>query len=322
VAHLFNTWPAASSLERVEAARAAGVATVLSPIFMDHRESAWARRVLRGGALAAGRGPRAGIARARLHRTPVARRAREGDDVREYHRAVARMIDLADHVACLSHAELDGLRAIGCEPASKSFVWNTVDPTPFAAADPERFRREQGLGKYVVCVGRVEFRKNQVMLLRAMRDTALEVVVIGSSHSRRYQRAVDALAGPRVHHVDHLPAGGERLASAIAGAAAFVLPSWVEGAPISALEAAAAGTPLVLGDRAGVREYFGALAHYCEPSDPGAIRRATQSAIDADSPAWRERRRALIAQKLTIDVAACETEAAYLRAIAMRRARS
>ena len=116
--------------------------------------------------------------------------------------------------------------------------------------------------------------------------------------------------------MDHLEPGGELLASAYAGAAAFALPSWVEGAPISALEAAAAGCPLVLGDRAGVREYFGALAAYCEPSDPASIRAAIEAAIAEDSPALRERRRALVSERLTVAAAARDTAAAYAPALA------
>jgi glycosyltransferase involved in cell wall biosynthesis len=315
VAHVFNTWPARSSLERVEAARAAGVPMVLSPIYMDHRETAWARRVLRGGFPGARRGIGDRIAAQRLRRTPPARRARVTEELRRYRELVPRMIEIADHVALLSYAELVGLRDLGCEPASKSFVWNTVDPAPFASADPELFRREHDLTDYVLCIGRIEFRKNQAMLLSAMRDSGLAVALVGRCTSRRYQRQIDALSGRGVLLVDHLPAGGPLLASAIAGAAAFVLPSWVEGAPIAALEAAAAGTPLVLGARAGVTEYFGRLARYCEPNDPRSIRSAVEAAIAEDSPELRQRRRELVARKLTLEASARSTVAAYVRAI-------
>src|SRR5690606_25344208 len=60
-----------------------------------------------------------------------------------------------------------------------------------------------------------------------------------------------------------------------------VLPSWAEGAPIAALEAAASGTKLVLSDRSSEREYFGDFADYVDPSDLVSLREKTLKAFNS-----------------------------------------
>ncbi len=321
VVHVFNSWPAQPSLERIEAARAAGAAVVLSPIYMDHRETAWARRVLRHGMAGARRGIHSIGALGRLRRTPRDRRIGTNAALREYRELMPQMISRCDHVIVLSQAELAGLGELGCEPRSWSPVFNAIDARPFADADPALFRRQHQLPAYALCVGRIEFRKNQALLIKGLSGSDLSVVLVGGALSRRYDRLVRDLSGPSVRRIDHLDAGGALLASAFAGATVFVLPSWTEGAPISALEAAAAGCPLVLGDRAGVREYFGPLAQYCEPSDPASIRAAVESAIAEDSESLRARRRALASERFTLAAAARDTAAAYSVALSARAAR-
>jgi glycosyltransferase involved in cell wall biosynthesis len=323
VVHVFNSWPAQPSLARLEAARASGAAVVFSPIYMDHREWDYARRVLRHGFAGARLGIGSIGALRRLRRAPAeARVARSNRAIREYRALLPRMIALADHVILLSEAERAGLRELGCEPRDASRVWNAVEAGPYAHASGEPFRAEYGPSKYVLCVGRIEQRKNQALLIKALSGSGLRLVLVGRCLDPDYERLIDCLAGPDVLRIDHLAPGGALLASAFAGAEAFALASWVEGAPISALEAAAAGCPLVLGDRAGVREYFGELAHYCDPADPAAIRAAVESSIAEDSEALRMRRRSLVADQLTVAAAARDTEAAYTQARLSARRRT
>ena len=100
----------------------------------------------------------------------------------------------------------------------------------------------------------------------------------------------------------------------IENAAVLALPSWVEGAPIAALEAASLGTRLALSDRGAVREYFGERAHYCDPANLESIRRAVQGAFEESrrDGSNDEALRRHVGERFTWDRVAEETEAAYL----------
>lgn len=312
VVHVFNSWPPESSLERLRSARESGAAVVFSPIYMDHRESSRMQKRLKRARR------RVPVSRVLTRRDWVPLRRKIERGVTRYRKLLPSMLALADHVALLSHAELLGLRALGCEPTSRSLIWNAIDTTLFRDSDPEAFRRANGLGDYVLCVGRIEFRKNQALLIEALEESGLDLVLVGGRVDKRYGALVDELATDRVMLIEHLEPGGKMLASAFSGAKVFALPSWVEGAPIAGLEAAAAGCPLVLGNRAGEREYFGSLVQYADPSSVTSIRQAIERAISSDSPQERARRRSLVVRKFDIVGAARATAAAYERVLAAR----
>ncbi len=70
-----------------------------------------------------------------------------------------------------------------------------------------------------------------------------------------------------------------------AGALAFVLPSRYEGFGLTALEAMACGTPVVVADRAALPEVVGTAGVLVDPDDPPAIAAAVLGALD--DPALR-----------------------------------
>jgi len=316
--HVFNAWAPHSALDLLRRARRAGKATALSPIFLDlSRRALWQDHLLDLFAhLPAGAPADADLAAFReAYRAP-----REPGDVGEpvpgFHAAVREMASLSDALVLLSERERARLSAIGVAAEHATVVRNPVDARLFAGADPSAFRALTGLDEFVLCVARIEPRKNQLMLLQALRDTGLPVVLLGHSAHPAYRALVDRHAIPGLRIVDRLPAHSALLASAFAAARVAVLPSWAEGAPLAALEAAASGASLVLSDESGEAEYFGDLARYCDPADPASIRHAVLEA-------WETRRDAatVAAQKEYIADAygwerhAAETERVYARAL-------
>jgi glycosyltransferase involved in cell wall biosynthesis len=158
-------------------------------------------------------------------------------------------------------------------------VPNAAD-SKFYRADPAAFVEEFGVRDFVLCVARVEPRKNQLRLLEATRELGLPTVLIGKMElSSPYVQACRKAAGPGVLWLDHLP--HEQLAPAYAAARVHALTSWYETPGISSLEAGLAGANLVSTARGGTREYFQNFAFYCEPDDPNSIRRALRAAFDA-----------------------------------------
>ncbi|SDF37435.1 glycosyltransferase [Limimaricola pyoseonensis] len=277
VVHLFNVWPPENALRMLRRLRRAGKRIVFSPIYLDFSEMPlWAdapdpaargamRRYLQG--------------RGRLHEiTPG------------YHAMLREMIALADHVVFLSARERAGLEEIGARvpDARASLLRNPVDAALWQGGEPELFRAtwlqdRPGPRDYVLCIARIEERKNQLRLARAMRDLPARLVLMGHAGSSAYAAQLRAEGGPDLVMTGRVPHGGEMMRSALAGARAFALPSWAEGASLAALEAAAAGTDLVLSDRSSEREYFGDLARYCDPGDEGSIRAALAETLAADA---------------------------------------
>lgn len=137
------------------------------------------------------------------------------------------------------------------------------------------------LAKAVLCVGRIEPRKNQLALLRAWRDPEHPLVFIGEpppEHEGYYQKCCRNAPG-KVLFVGPVDHDDPALVQIYAEVACLVLPSRFETPGLVALEAALTGTPLVLTERGCTREYFGDLAEYVSPDDTVGIREAIVRAI-------------------------------------------
>ena len=87
-----------------------------------------------------------------------------------------------------------------------------------------------------------------------------------------------------------------------------MLPSWRETPGLVSLEAAAAGCRIVSTAIGSAREYFGDLAWYCDPCNPGSIRQAVLQALAAPATAALRQR---VLERFTWEVAAQNTLEAY-----------
>lgn len=114
---------------------------------------------------------------------------------------------------------------------------------------------------YALFLGRLVPEKAPDLLLRAFRrvnTTSRLVIAGGSSFTDRYVHELESLAAgdPRVLMVG--PVHGDLLDELYSNAALFVLPSSLEGLPLTLLEAAAYRLPLVASDIPPNREIVGA----------------------------------------------------------------
>ncbi|MBN2559421.1 MAG: glycosyltransferase [Phycisphaerae bacterium] len=171
-------------------------------------------------------------------------------------------------------------------------VMNGVSPVlpqraATAALGPER--AESPRRGAFLCAGALGPRKNQINLVRAFRLLPEErLLVLGGTAAGcgRYRRAVERAAGPNVEFPGRVP--HERVGEFLRQAKAYVQPSYIETPGLAAMEAAAAGIPIVVSDVRPVREYFGSLAHYCDPNSPESIARACRAAGAAGACDGRE----------------------------------
>ncbi len=154
---------------------------------------------------------------------------------------------------------------IGVEPSRYLDDDSSAPP-----AHLERFR------DCVLCVARIEGRKNQLALIEALQDTPFDLVLVGKetanqpAYVTKVRRA--AQASSRVHILG--PVTDEDKHWLYRLARVHALPSWMETAGISSLEAAMASCTLVVTRNGDTAEYFGDDAQYCDPADRTSIRDA------------------------------------------------
>lgn len=293
VAHVFNLWPPKSCDNVLQQIEKAGTTSVLSPIFLDLTElssfQGKVSEILRSSEST--EGVQAGLAELRLELDRQRQTLLEAlEPTPGYFPKVRTMVAHADHLILLSEHEKRLLKSISADHPSISIVKNPVDTNVFAGGDPTLFRDMFGVEDYVLCVGRIESRKNQALLAFALRETDIPLVLIGHESSKAYGDLVRKW-GNRIVFADRLEPGSAMLASALAGARVFCLPSWSEGASLAALEAAAAGCSMVLSNRSSEEEYFGDLARYVNPADPNDIKDKVLAAYgDAN---WNKRKQQL-----------------------------
>ncbi|XZF16652.1 glycosyltransferase family 4 protein [Chitinophagaceae bacterium MMS25-I14] len=160
----------------------------------------------------------------------------------------------------------------------------------------------------VLCMGRIESRKNQLNLIRALNNTEYRVFIHGKPSPNniayfnqcRQEAAANITIGPHLE-----PA---QLYAAYSAAKVHVLPSYFETTGLSSLEAAAMGCNIVVTDKGDTMDYFGDNAWYCDPDDPGSIKNAVDAAFNAP---YNEKFRQYILTHYTWEAAAKETLEAY-----------
>lgn len=141
-----------------------------------------------------------------------------------------------------------------------TYIPNGVDEP--ARRKPEEIVRRYGLhgDDYVLFLGRMVPEKAPDLLVRAFRGLATDhrlVLAGGSSFTDGYVASLEALAAmdPRVVMPGYVY--GPVLEELYANATAFVLPSSLEGLPLTLLEAASVGVPVVVSDIAPNMEIIG-----------------------------------------------------------------
>jgi len=118
-----------------------------------------------------------------------------------------------------------------------------------------------GLENYILCTGNVCKRKNQLNLANAAISAGFPLLIIGDvlhgeeKYAEDLSKAIKNKAN--IQWIKGVNPGSPLLVSAYANCIAFALPSIMEQQPISALEAAAAGKPLLLADKPyAYQKYF------------------------------------------------------------------
>ena len=158
------------------------------------------------------------------------------------------------------------------------------DPTNFKIVhcgleiDKYRYRPPRKEVKYLLCVARLSAEKGLTFLIQALgalRDKGydLELRLAGDGPAREHLKNLAAEIGiaDHVHFLGYLDE--KEVIRELQCSDLFVLPSFVEGLPVSAIEAMAVGVPVIATNIAGTSELVedGRTGFLVRPSDPAAI---------------------------------------------------
>ncbi len=193
---------------------------------------------------------------------------------------IAAQLSLADAIVTNGDVESDRISTIlGLSRERFHTVRNACDPWFGEPVDPELFRSTyQVHGPFVLNVGNIEPRKNQLALIRAAKQAGKPLILLGHIRDAEYGKACLAEAGPNVRHLGALDHDSPLLRSAYAACEVFCLPSTLETPGLAALEASAAGARLVITGEGSTREYFGDHALYVDSDDVQGIAVALRKA--------------------------------------------
>ncbi|MBI6546241.1 MAG: glycosyltransferase family 4 protein [Cyanobacteria bacterium NC_groundwater_1444_Ag_S-0.65um_54_12] len=210
---------------------------------------------------------------------------REQTDFRRLDRAFKR----ADAVICLNQAERDFLVSTFQLSPGKLFIIPNGVAERFRKSDPTSFVKRYGLEGFVLFTGNLGKRKNPLRLARALQRLRVPGVFIGKplpseeGYFHAFQAEIEK--GDRMLWIEEIDHESDLLASAYAAAGVFCLPSFAETQSLSALEAMAAGTPVVLGDRPyAYQEPFKETLR-CDPASETSIANTLRRAL-ADRVAY------------------------------------
>src|ERR1700733_11408622 len=283
IVHFFNLTRPQEAYHQARRATKGGIPVILSPVYVDYTEGDRAARgPLQRLVFRLGAPSKAGYLKmlARCLTNGELNRGTAAILARGFRGAQRDLIRMTSVLLPNSESEMARIRYDFPETvkARPVVVPNAVDPTVFNA-DASAAASE--FNDCILSVGRIERRKCQLQLVRALKGTGLRLVLIGNPgpNQMAYFEQIKRERDDTVTIVGHVDQPSLRPYYAACKVHALV--SWMETAGMSSLEAAAMGANIVITDKGDPREYFGDLAYYCSPDSEASIREALLRAHSA-----------------------------------------
>lgn len=209
------------------------------------------------------------------------------------------ILKYSSRIISTSHGESILLQNKFSLPKSKFNIIPIGIDKEITKGDKSDFIKEYNLKNFILSVGRIEPKKNQLGLLEALKNESIPLVFIGSlneyhlSYGKQFLKTIRKY--PNVYYIGQL--NRKMLLSAYAAAKVCVLPSWFEALGIVSMEAAINKCNIVTTSMGYAREYFGALVWYCDPRDIDSIKKTVINAYNAPI---RTKLSQLILEKYTV----------------------
>ena len=232
-------------------------------------------------------------------------------DIKTSYDQMVAGLKLADHLIVLGSIERRMLIEGYQMPGDKITIVPNGIGQEFFCGTPEAFRTQFDISRpFVLHTGIIGDVKNQLGLVRALKDVDIDIVLIGyvAKETRPYLDACINEGGDRVHYLGELP-HGQIIASANAACALVAIPSRHEGMPNSILEALASDKPVVLTDNHTMDfELPEDVARQVFADDYPAIRAAAIDLLKRPPPPGRARS---VVAKMSWDAVAARLNGIY-----------
>lgn len=208
-----------------------------------------------------------------------------------YFKLLKKILYMTDMLLPNSNSEIERIeRNFDLKSMNYIVIPNAVDINKF---DFQKTNVDKEIKKFtdcILCVARIEGRKSQLNLVKAVRGLPLKLILIGkpAPNSLKYYQKVKKEADNNVIILDYI--SHEKLPQYYKVAKVHALPSWFETTGLSSLEAGVMGCNLVISDKGDTREYFKDFAYYCDPESVESIREAVIQAYENPiNPKLKER---------------------------------
>lgn len=160
-----------------------------------------------------------------------------------------QMVLLVDYFLALSDFEKQRIiKIFHIDERKVKVIPNGIDDM-FINVSPKKeneFTKEYKIREYVLHVGQFNKNKNQIALIKALKDTNIPLVCIGQVTDKAYYEECVKIKGSNMIFLDPLPNGSDKLVNIYSAARIFVLPSIREAYPLTVLEAMACGTKVLV----------------------------------------------------------------------------
>lgn len=222
------------------------------------------------------------------------------------------MKEIADNTDVFLPNSVSEMNRVASEFKLKNYnfvsIPNAIDKSVFSEEATNTTNKFEKFKDCIVCAARIEGRKSTLNLVRAVKGTDHQLVLVGkaSQNQAKYVAQVRAEAGDNVHFLGAI--AHDDLKDLYKVAKVHALVSWMETPGLSSLEAAAMGCNIVVTPKGDTRDYFGDYAFYCEPDDVQSIKDAIEKAYNTP---FNPELKARILEHYTWEETAAETIKGY-----------
>lgn len=199
---------------------------------------------------------------------------------------IKKSLDIADAIICQTNKEANFIEKIyGIERSKIKIIPNGVEER-FKYSNEELFRNKFNIkDEFLLQVGRFDENKNQLNVIKAMKNSDVKIVFIGGEDSsfKDYYKKCKQNSSENIIFLGWISNEDEIISSAYKAAKALILPSFSEIFGNSLIEGGMAGCNLIATEALPIEEW--GIEDYCtkiNPNNINEIKLAIEKAMNKD----------------------------------------